>query len=481
MWELAAYVAAPLLVISLVRPILQPGLVEAAPLFARARRQFRLDMGLYLFAALLGAIGIHLVAGFPFVHSGLKLGLSISTMGLFASLDSALAKERDVIAEARTRRGAMRPPRRMTSLTRRFSLVAVVIMVLLAVVLLLVLTRDIHWLAAQPATPETFETITRAVLLEILFVMGALLVLVVNLILSSSRNLKMLFENETEALDRVSRGDLNVYAPVATNDEFGYIAGQTNTMIEGLRDRLKMRKGLEIAREVQVNFLPKTVEAEGMQAAGKALFSDETGGDFFDFIQENGKVVILAADVVGHGIGAALLMASCRAYLRQAASDPALSLADVAGTANRQLCGDVEGTGRFVTGFLVQYDIASREVFWVGAGHPSAVLYTPASGELARLKSFDIPLGVDAQWTFRAERLEPSAHERYLLLLTDGVTEARSGDDMFGDRRLEVAIRRGSTGSASELVDEVARSVGRFCPRPDDDVTLVAVRLDPTL
>lgn len=467
--------------IVLLRLAIEPRYVGRAPLLERTRRQFRLDMGLYLAAALFGAVELSVIAGFPFVQSGLKLSLSIATLGLFASLDTALAREREVIAEARIKRGATRPPRRMASMTRRFSLVAVAVMLLLAAVLFLVVIRDIHWLAAQPATPLTYSTITRSVLMEIGFVMGALLILVVNLIISSSRNLRMLFENQTRALERVSRGDLSVYAPVATNDEFGYIAGHTNTMIAGLRERLEMRKGLEIAREVQVNFLPRPYTAQGIEAAGKSLYSDETGGDYFDFIHEGGNLLMLVADVVGHGIGAALLMASCRAYLRQAAAETTLSLSRIAEAANLQLCRDVDGTGRFVTAFMIRYDSDSGRVTWVGAGHPSAIVYTPATGELARLKSFDIPLGVDRTWTFRTEQLEPSMHERYLVLVTDGVTEARCSGDMFGDRRLEDVIRRSDGMTAEALVDEVARAVGRFCPHPDDDVTLVAARLGPTL
>ena len=69
--------------------------------------------------------------------------------------------------------------------------------------------------------------------------MAVLLGLAVNLIVSYSRNLKLLFENETGVLERVSNGDLSRMVPVATRDEFGLIAGHTNSMIEGLRHRLR--------------------------------------------------------------------------------------------------------------------------------------------------------------------------------------------------------------------------------------------------
>ena len=87
--------------------------------------------------------------------------------------------------------------------------------------------------------------------------MAVLLALVVNLIVSYSRNLRLLFNNETDVLERVSRGDLSRTVPVATRDEFGVIAGHTNSMILGLRHRTKMITALKLAEEVQQNLLPK--------------------------------------------------------------------------------------------------------------------------------------------------------------------------------------------------------------------------------
>ena len=63
--------------------------------------------------------------------------------------------------------------------------------------------------------------------------MAVLMVLIVNLIFSYSRNLKLLFNNETRVLEQVSHGDLSTKVPVATQDEFGVIAGHTNRMIDG--------------------------------------------------------------------------------------------------------------------------------------------------------------------------------------------------------------------------------------------------------
>ena len=67
-----------------------------------------------------------------------------------------------------------------------------------------------------------------------------LLALLTNLIISYSRNLRLLFKNETSILERVTQGDLSHKVPVVTKDEFGVIAGHTNNMIDGLRHRTEL-------------------------------------------------------------------------------------------------------------------------------------------------------------------------------------------------------------------------------------------------
>jgi adenylate cyclase len=95
-----------------------------------------------------------------------------------------------------------------------------------------------------------------AVLLEVSFVMAILTLLTINLIVSYSRNLKLFFDKETTVLDMVTRDDLEGYVPVLSRDEFGLIADRTNFMIDGLRERRRVKNVLgkvvspEIARRL---------------------------------------------------------------------------------------------------------------------------------------------------------------------------------------------------------------------------------------
>ena len=97
--------------------------------------------------------------------------------------------------------------------------------------------------------------------------------------------------------------------------------------------------------------------------AGKILYCDETGGDYYDFIEAVGgeyqKLGAVVGDVSGHGISSALLMATVRSSLRQRASHPG-STAQIIHDVNRQLVKDVEHSGEFITMFLLIIDTAKK-------------------------------------------------------------------------------------------------------------------------
>ena len=122
---------------------------------------------------------------------------------------------------------------------------------------------------------------------------------------------------------------------------FTVYSGQFGSAIEvillqlALADRFRslslehdmIKQSLDLAREVQQNLLPhKNPQMERLDIAGRSIYCDETGGDYYDFIAsdagENGQLAIAIGDVSGHGISSALLMATVRSSLRQRLSQP---------------------------------------------------------------------------------------------------------------------------------------------------------------
>ncbi|WP_419785795.1 PP2C family protein-serine/threonine phosphatase [Pseudodesulfovibrio sp.] len=482
-WTLGAVILGPLVVACALRGVAERYLVDSVPPARRTRRQFRMELTLFLLAGLLSALGLLLVFGIPFLESGMKLAVGVFALGMFAALDLALARERAVIENATREAASYVPPERFVPMTRTVALAAVFILFLVTVIILLVLLRDAGLYAVQGPYPDSAAAFGRIVLREVVTVIAILLLLGINLVFSYARNLRLLFAMETRVLERVSRGDLSGQVPVVTANELGVIAGHTNDMIRSLREGMRMREGLRIAREIQQHFLPDHApHLPGLEMAGTARFSDETGGDFFDFIECElpgcTRYGVVIGDVSGHGIGAALLMAAGRALVRQSASMPA-PLSQRMNMANRHLARDVSGSGRFITLFFMEMDHKNGRAVWVNAGHQPPELYDPVSDSFTELKGGDIPLGVEGNWLYHELEMDMPAPGQVLVLSTDGVSEAvNSNGEMFGSERLRQSIRSSAGGSARDILRNVVRSLHEFSGKSvhRDDVTLVVIK-----
>jgi sigma-B regulation protein RsbU (phosphoserine phosphatase) len=253
-------------------------------------------------------------------------------------------------------------------------------------------------------------------------------------------------------------------------------------MTEGLKDRYRLRQSLDLAKEVQQNLLPaENPHFPGLDIAGKSIYCDETGGDYFDFFDSTAgnRYGVVIGDVSDHGIPSALLMASARAFLRQRTSLSG-SIADIVSDVNRQLTRDVEETGRFITLFYLQIDMDTRCLSWVRAGHDPALLYDPARDRFEELAGEGIALGVDGSWQYAESRRDQVVDGQIILLSTDGIWEARNPQDqMFGRQAVSTIIRQHAQTSAAKIQDAILTELDRFQQgiAPADDITLVVIKI----
>jgi sigma-B regulation protein RsbU (phosphoserine phosphatase) len=460
----------------LERSLILPALPPAQP-----QRQFALDFCLLLAAGVSAMTYNRLAYDFPLVASGSKLVLGCAVAGFFIALDMALTRERTVIQSAMASSLDHRPPKRLYSMARKFSLFALIATVAVAGVIGLVISGDVSWLGKIEAEGITPGEARLSVVSEVVFVMAVLLAWVVNVVLSYSKNLKLLFDNETNVLERVAQGDLSKLVPVATNDEFGVIAGHTNLMIHGLRHRLKMITALRLAEELQQHFLPKKPpDNPGLQMSGTSVYCEETGGDYYDYLKlPHGRLGVVVADSADHGVGSALHMTTARAFLLFGARDysgPANLLTEV----NRFLTRDSVETGRFMTMFFLEIDPANRTLRWVRAGHDPAILYDPAQDSFRELDGDGMALGVVEDLRFQDSGLQGWTAGSIVIVGTDGLRETMNGQgEMFGRERLRDLIRRHADQSAEGIQEAVIKSLHRFrgeVPQ-EDDLTLVVIRL----
>lgn len=242
---------------------------------------------------------------------------------------------------------------------------------------------------------------------------------------------------------------------------------------------------LELAAEVQKSLLPRSAPPlPGFDLAGLSLPCEATGGDFYDFLKpgdtagDAAKLLAVIGDVSGHGVQAALLMTTARAFLRArllSGGGPA----DIVDDVNRLLAGDMGDSGRFVTLFLLAIDARRREVRYVRAGHDPALLYDPGADAFTELGGTGIPLGIDPGWRYVEHQPAPLPAGALLVMGTDGIWEARRGDgEMYGKDRLRRVLRGAASGDARSVGRAVLVDLEGFLagePR-HDDVTLVVVK-----
>jgi serine phosphatase RsbU (regulator of sigma subunit) len=201
------------------------------------------------------------------------------------------------------------------------------------------------------------------------------------------------------------------------------VAGQIRIHVSAALREAELQRALErmnhdlgIARSIQQGLLPRhPPDLAGFEIAGWNQPADQTGGDYFDWqALPDGRFAISLADVTGHGIGPALVMAACRAYARAsflAGGDPSTVLDRL----NQLLAEDLPAD-RFVTFAVALLDPVESKLQLLSAGHGPILWYRPATGEIRNLDAQGIPLGLiprlpgrggDSKTAFNAHELLP--------------------------------------------------------------------------
>lgn len=243
-------------------------------------------------------------------------------------------------------------------------------------------------------------------------------------------------------------------------------------------DLTEQKKALQLAEEVQKSLLPDAAPSyPGLDIAGRSLSSDEVGGDYFDYLEGSDGLNVAVGDISGHGVDAALLMTSARAFMRMRASQPG-SPAQIVDEMNRHLAADLFGTGRFMTLFLIRFDPENGKARWVRAGHDPALIYCPENDQFTELEGAGLPLGVDGDINYE-EHFSDLLPGQIIAIGTDGIWEAESQEgEMFGKDRFRDVIRKNAHKPSSAILDAIYEEIRRFtgAHRQRDDITLVVIR-----
>ncbi len=276
---------------------------------------------------------------------------------------------------------------------------------------------------------------------------------------------------------RFRKEDLEVLVSVAIQ---AAIAIENAQLYEFRLRQRELERDLEVARQVQLGFLPDNRPTlPGYEFFEYYQPANQIGGDYYDYIMlPNNRLAILVADVVGHGIAAALLMSKLAGIMRtciarEERADKALT------ELNRTLTPETFD-GRFITLVMVILDPGQHSLTVVNAGHMPP-LFRRCNGRLEQIgdEASGLPLLVDAEIQYQQyqDAIQPGDS---FLLFTDGVTEMMNpGGEQFGMTRIESCVDTASPTQWGEKLITELQDFGGGRPAQDDICLVCCGRAGP--
>ncbi|HEV3386404.1 MAG TPA: SpoIIE family protein phosphatase [Gemmata sp.] len=231
--------------------------------------------------------------------------------------------------------------------------------------------------------------------------------------------------------------DLNMLTIVAN---LAGVAIEKARLHETVLAREKEQKEIELARKVQLGFLPQTLpEVNGYEFFSHYSPAQTVGGDYYDFVPlPGGRCAVVLGDVAGKGVPAALLVAKLSSEVRFClVTEPnpgkAISLLN-----DQMLRGGLQD--RFVTLTALILDPVNNQVLVVNAGHMSPKLFVAAKGTIGDTISEEatgpaIGFVPGYQYEAVAINLDPGD---VVSVFTDGVTDAMNQTGLvFGSENVD--------------------------------------------
>jgi hypothetical protein len=245
-----------------------------------------------------------------------------------------------------------------------------------------------------------------------------------------------------------------------------------------LRDmeRAYLQQELSMARDIQQALLPKNLpELRGWKISCCYQPAREVGGDFYDFLElEGGRLGLVVGDATGHGMPAALVMATAHSMLR-AVAQASESPGEVLRRANDPLFTDIP-PNMFVTCFYAILDPKSGRLHYANAGHDLPYLHR--NGDTEELRARGMPLGLMPGMGYEEKEIILEAGEA-VLFYSDGLVEAHDPKgEMFGFPRLQALVSEYSDEERSLgdfLLEELYSFTGEGWEQ-EDDITLLTLR-----
>ena len=248
-------------------------------------------------------------------------------------------------------------------------------------------------------------------------------------------------------------------------------------------ENLRMSSELDVTRKLQQMILPKEQELEliaGLDIAGFMEPAAEVGGDYYDVLQQNGRIKIGIGDVTGHGLESGMLMimvqTAVRTLLQSEENDPVRFL-DIL---NRTIYGNVQrmSSDKNLTLSLIDYEQGKL----ILSGQHEEMILVRKNGTLERFDTIDLgfPIGLEEEIFGFLDQKHIHLHGGDVVVLyTDGITEAEDEErKLYGVDRLCEVVRQNVEASALEIRQAVIADLRSHIGNQKiyDDITLLVLK-----
>jgi len=267
------------------------------------------------------------------------------------------------------------------------------------------------------------------------------------------------------------------------------VAGQTAVAVENARLYLKelqqqrAEEELKIARRIQQDLLPKEPpQVKGLEIAGCSLPATEVGGDYFDYILQNHRrLLVFVGDVSGKGMPAALYMSKVQGMVQMAGS-LYHSPKDILKEVNRRIIDGIDKNS-FITMLSVLFDLKKKQAIIARAGHTPLLLKKSNREDAEVILPKGLGLGITSGEDFDRKIEEvtiPMQSKDCFVLFSDGLTEAMNPKhELFGEERVKELLNQNYNLSSQEFRNLLLSHAGNFRENEEqnDDITIVIVKV----
>ena len=279
-----------------------------------------------------------------------------------------------------------------------------------------------------------------------------------------------------KTLQPFNANDLRLLSIIAAQS--GQLIRNSQLQAEAL-EKERMQHELEMARDIQMSLLPKSVpESKGLDIASYFKSADHVGGDYFDYFSlSEDRLGIVLADVSGHGASSALVMTMVKGVIHTIAQH--FQSSDALLKELNLILGKTIPKEMFVTMMFLEFDLKRKVLKYSNAGHNPLLFFDAKNKKTDMLELKGPALGLTNLSIYQEKELPLNAGDLFFVY-TDGVTEAFNKEDqMFEEHRLLEAAEEVVSESAQKIIDHIQSKLRDFikdAPQ-SDDVAMIAIKV----